>query len=101
MPGGDRTGPLGAGPRTGRGQGRCNGYKRSGFGNPAGAFRGGYGFRNRGAGRGWRNRFYATGTPAWVAPTPDDETVDLKAQADWLKAQLDIIQKRLDELKSE
>ena len=26
IPGGDRTGPTGAGPRTGRGLGYCNGY---------------------------------------------------------------------------
>ena len=31
MPGGDRTGPLGLGPRTGRGLGYCSGYNRPGF----------------------------------------------------------------------
>ncbi|MFN2267242.1 MAG: DUF5320 domain-containing protein, partial [Desulfonatronovibrio sp.] len=31
MPGGDRTGPLGQGPRTGRAQGFCSGSKTPGF----------------------------------------------------------------------
>ncbi|MFH1908755.1 MAG: DUF5320 domain-containing protein [Chloroflexota bacterium] len=100
MPGGDRTGPLGAGPRTGRGMGYCSGYDRPSFANPAPEFRGGYGFGRGGTGRGWRHRFYATGVPGWVTPTPEQETADLKAQADWLKGQLDAIQKRIEELTS-
>jgi hypothetical protein len=35
MPGGDRTGPLGYGPMTGRGAGYCAGYVTPGYGNPA------------------------------------------------------------------
>lgn len=100
MPGGDRTGPLGAGPRTGRGMGFCGGYQQPGYGFQAGGFRGGFGFGRAGAGRGWRNRFYATGIPGWVPPTPEQETADLKAQADMLKTQLDAIQKRIEELSS-
>ena len=98
MPGGDRTGPMGAGPGTGRGMGYCSGYDRPGFANPAPGFRGGFGFRRGGMGRGWRHRFYATGVPGWVALTPEQETADLKAQADWLKGQLDAIQKRIEEI---
>lgn len=100
MPGGDRTGPMGTGPRTGRGMGYCSGYNRPGFISQVAAFRGGFGFRNWGAGRGWRNRFFATGIPGWEAPTPEQETTDLKAQADLLKEQLDAIQRRIDELAS-
>ena len=100
MPGGDRTGPLGAGPRTGRGTGFCSGYNRPGFINQAAAFRGGFGFGSWGAGRGWRHRFYATGIPGYAAYTPEQEATDLKNQADWLKEQLDDIQKRIDELAS-
>jgi hypothetical protein len=72
MPGRDRTGPLGAGPRTGRGLGYCSGYNRPGFTNPNPVFRGGLGFGRRGMGRGWRHRFYATGIPGratYTSPT--------------------------------
>jgi len=100
MPGGDRTGPLGAGPRTGRGLGYCSGYNRPGFANPVPEGRGWLGFGYRGMGHGWRNRFYATGIPGWAAYTPEQEAADLKAQADWLKGQLEAIQKRLEELAS-
>lgn len=92
MPGYDRTGPQGAGPRTGRGMGYCNNY------NQAPVFQGRFGFGRGGAGRGWRHRFFATGVPGWVAPTLEQEADDLKAQADWLKSQLDAVQKRIDEL---
>lgn len=105
MPGGDRTGPAGAGPRTGRGMGYCSGYNRPGFSTPAfgnrGGFGYGYGYGRGGGGRGWRNRFYATGVPGWAAITPEQEGADLKAQADYLKAELDSIQKRLDDLEKE
>ena len=94
MPGGDRTGPLGAGPRTGRGMGYCDDYNQPGFASPAPGFRSGFGF----GGRGWRHRFYATGVPGWVTPTLEQETANLKAQADLLKGQLDAIQKRIEEI---
>jgi Family of unknown function (DUF5320) len=96
MPGRDRTGPLGAGPRTGRGLGYCSGYNQPGFTNPIPGFRSGFGV----GGRGWRHRFYATGVAGWITPTPEQETADLKAQADWLKGQLDAIQQRIEELTS-
>lgn len=100
MPGGDRTGPLGAGPRSGRGMGFCSGYNQPGFANQTPIYRGSFSFGNRGAGRGWRHRFFATDVSGWVQPAPDQETADLKAQADLLKAQLDVIQKRIEELAS-
>lgn len=64
MPGGDRTGPRGAGPMTGRAAGYCAGHGMPGFMNPqfgrgyggwAGAYgRGGFGGgRGRGFGRGF------------------------------------------------
>lgn len=105
MPRGDRTGPQGAGPRTGRGMGYCSGFNQPGFNqpgfaNPSLMGRGGLGFGWQGGGRGWRNRFYATGIPGWAPPTPEQETADLKAQAEWMKTQLDAIQKRIEELGS-
>lgn len=60
MPWGDRTGPWGAGPMTGRGFGFCAGYPAPGYLNPAG-----YGFGRWGRGRGFRRRFWATGLPGW------------------------------------
>ena len=56
MPRGDRTGPMGSGPMTGRGAGYCGGVGEPGFMNPAG----------RGGGRGRRHWFYATGLPGWA-----------------------------------
>ncbi|MBN2569425.1 MAG: DUF5320 domain-containing protein, partial [Deltaproteobacteria bacterium] len=70
MPGGDRRGPQGMGPMTGRAAGYCAGYPMPGFANPmvGGGFGGGLGrgsMYGRGGGRGWRNRFYATGLTGW------------------------------------
>ena len=66
MPGGDRTGPMGAGPMTGRGAGYCVGYAVPGYANamPGRGFGVGWG---GGWGRGWRWRHwaYATGLPGW------------------------------------
>jgi len=64
MPGGDRTGPMGAGPRTGRAAGFCAGYDVPGYMNPYGMYGGGWGGggwggggwgrgRGRGRGMGW------------------------------------------------
>ena len=51
MPGGDRTGPLGAGPRTGRAAGYCAGYGMPGYANPMPGYGYGMGY-GRGYGRG-------------------------------------------------
>lgn len=110
MPGGNRTGPMGMGPMSGRGAGYCSGYDMPGYANfgPGRAFRAGMGMGG-GWGRGWRHRnwYYATGVPGWArwgyapyaaAPTPETETEILRKQADWLKQQLDEIGQRLEEL---
>ncbi|HQE93657.1 MAG TPA: DUF5320 domain-containing protein [Anaerolineae bacterium] len=83
MPGGDRTGPQGLGPRTGRGLGDCE---------PLDQPRLGFGF---GRGRGRRYWARATGQPGWLrfggwgTPPPSvDESALLKAQAEQLQAQL-------------
>jgi hypothetical protein len=66
MPGGDRTGPWGFGPGSGRGLGYCSGYDRPGYMQPgfgAGMGRGGfaapYGGFGRGGGRGRGFRRFA------------------------------------------
>jgi len=58
MPRGDRTGPWGLGPRTGRAAGYCAGYPVPGFMNPIPGFGRGYGRgRGRGYGRGYGRGF--------------------------------------------
>jgi hypothetical protein len=125
MPRGDRTGPAGMGPRTGRGMGYCSGYSTPGYLNPGpgmGMGRGmggGRGGGMGGGGRGWRNMYYATGLPGWaragwapawgqppvapygVAPTAGDEAELLKAQAEYFERALDEIKTRLTELERE
>jgi len=120
MPCGDRTGPAGMGPMTGRAAGFCAGYPVSGYMNPTGGrgFGGrGRGFWGRGGGRGWRNWFYATGLPGWAragygwpvwsgvpfgldAPTvtAEQELDGLKQQAEYFQNALDGISKRIEEL---
>jgi hypothetical protein len=63
MPWGDRTGPAGLGPMTGRAAGYCAGYPVPGFANP---YVGGWGWgmgwgRGRGRGRGWGFRGWGRG----------------------------------------
>ena len=107
MPRGNRTGPMGMGPMTGRAAGYCAGYPVPGNLNPffVGGPRGrGFG----GAGRGWCHWYYATGLPGWIRfgslqqPTqnidPEMEKQMLGRQAESLQAQLDIIRKRLEEM---
>jgi len=110
MPGLDGTGPMGAGPMTGGGWGRCNPSGRSfalpRFGGGRG-FRGGYGpgfGRGRGYGRGfgWRGAYPPTG--GWYGTygvNPEDEANMLKGEADAVKSELDAINRRIDELQSE
>ena len=118
MPRGDGTGPMGAGPMTGRGAGFCAGFRMPGFVN---RWMGGGGFGRMGGGRGgrggrgWRNRFFATGLTGWQragmgwnpaassgqagpAETNDREIDMLKGQAEYLENMLTDIRKRMDEL---
>jgi hypothetical protein len=61
MPGGDRTGPQGMGPMTGRGAGFCGGYAGAGFENPVPGRGFGRGMgRSRGMGFG-RGRGFGDG----------------------------------------
>lgn len=113
MPGGDRTGPMGMGPMTGRGAGYCAGYGAAGFVNRmfGGAFFG----RGRGGGRGWRNMFYATGLPGWARVgvgvagaalaagafrfmTREQELDVLQQEADQAAGVLESIRQRISEL---
>ncbi len=93
MPWGDRTGPLGMGPRTGRGLGYCGGFLSPGF-----VWGRGRGWRwcarfFGGFGRGWR---WLTGFPFFRAEVKEKEI--LKREAELLRQELDAVQKRLSEL---
>jgi len=112
MPGGDRTGPLGMGPMTGRGMGYCAGYGMPGYSWPGyGAGRGGIPWgcgRGRvfGGGRGfwWRARAWAyppipAYAPRWNAPyAPEQEKAVLKEELSLLEEEMNSLRKRLEEL---
>ena len=122
MPGGDRTGPMGMGPLTGRGAGFCAGYDAPGYGNPIpgrGFGRHFWGRGWRGGGRGWRHWYYATGLPGWMrlgfgwpappmaaawgaGPMPSEQELQvLRDHAEALKAEVDQISVRIEELEKE
>lgn len=123
MPGGDRTGPAGFGPVTGRGAGFCAGYSMPGYASPVSG-RGmgmGRGRGFRGGGRGRRNWFYATGAPGWSRAAQgmpawggyggsaggypyssgagaEQEQEALKQQADYLQQSLNDVNQRIQKL---
>ena len=110
MPGGDRTGPQGMGPMTGRGAGFCANYGTPGSGNPG--FRQGFSFGA--GGRGRRNRVFAPRLPGWrwlagaAGPgrrayplreeAPQSEWEALQEQARYLEDCLKDIQARMENL---
>jgi len=121
VPWGDRTGPAGAGPMTGRGLGYCAGYPHPGYAAPGvggmGLGRGygrGAGWGGRGGGWRHRNQFYATGVPGFARagyapyppqgyyepPTPEQEREALSHAAEELKTELSEIEKRLKDLEA-
>lgn len=124
MPRGDRTGPAGMGPMTGRAAGYCAGYGVPGYANPAfgrgfgrGYGRGwgmgmGLGFRG-GRGRGWVGPAVAPAGGYWgpgyapntpyvpQAPSPQQEMEYLRQQAEEMGQMLEQIQNRITELEKE
>jgi hypothetical protein len=114
MPGGDRMGPWGAGPMTGRAAGFCAGHGMPGYANPMPgrgmAFGRGWARGGRGGGMAWGRRGgrgYWSGPwgqemqGRWMpyaestAPLPETEVHALKARADALQAELERVQERL------
>jgi len=116
MPWGNRTGPMGFGPMTGRGMGYCAGFDKPGFVNPGPGFGRGFGF---GRGRGFGRRFWGFARPAYPAdpvapartvpvqygPAPaqyeyvkEDEIADLKADKEMIEREMKAINERLKEL---
>jgi hypothetical protein len=112
MPGGDRTGPAGQGPMTGRAAGYCAGYDRPGYMNPypRGGFGRGWGRGfgrgmgwGRGWGRGWAQPGYAPGyypqqAPAYEHPSREDELRMLRDQLKYAEEDMKAMQKRIAEL---
>ncbi len=108
MPRGDKTGPEGQGPMTGRGLGFCAGYPNPGFANnffgrgigTSRFFGRGLGMGFRG-GRGQSGNYYPNQYPAPQALSKKDELNIMEVQAKNLKKELDEIHMRISELKSE
>ncbi len=121
MPAGDRTGPSGMGPMTGRGMGYCAGNEAPGYASPAPGRGGGLGRRGgfrRGGGFGLGNMFHATGLPGrtgWGSPcgygdpyntgaqlvdSSESELDFLKREAMALKQRLEQVQERMDRLEA-
>ena len=106
MPRGDRTGPAGMGPMTGRAAGYCAGYGVPGYMNPYGGRMGG--------GFGWgRGRAWGYGPPAafWGAPygvypsappySAEQERQALQSQVKFFEDQIAALKTRIEELGSE
>jgi len=96
MPGGDRTGPLGQGPMTGRQLGFClDQYQR---GNMFRQMGGGFG---RGNGMGFRKTFPRFNQPYPEAFSSEKEVEVLNKQAKSLRETLIQVEKRLSQLEKE
>lgn len=108
MPAGDRTGPRGQGPMTGRAFGNCVGHDSPENKNEFGYYGRGFGFgrgmgRHRGFGRGGYRDWPFTGynpTPYWIQDR-EMEIKMLKSQAEELKSIQKAIGERLDALEKE
>ncbi len=104
---GDKTGPDGQGPMTGRGLGYCAGYSTPGYMHniPGRGMRRGLGF-GRGLGLGFRGGRgqeyypYSLRPSPYSVPTKEEELYMLKAQAENLKKGLQEIQKCISELET-
>ena len=103
MPRGDRTGPDGMGPMTGRGLGYCAGYNSPGYTRGYGQ---GFG-RGRGFGRGYRQEYgrrygfeRRSYYPIQDYPEVSEKTY-LENEIKILGDQLKSLEKRLSEMKKE
>jgi len=107
MPGFDRTGPEGRGSMTGRGAGYCAGNETPQFANRGlgyGRGRGGMRGLGRGFGFGWGRRatpFYPPYDYDSYPLTKEEEIQALKTQSDQLRKELDSVNERVQELKTD
>jgi hypothetical protein len=89
MPGYDRSGPMGEGPMTGRGLGRCGRGRMSRPGSGGGY--GGYGMR----GIRRRGRWFEGADFRWDTPGAATETERMKQYAEELEAELSAVRRSL------
>jgi hypothetical protein len=114
MPRGDRTGPDGEGPMTGRARGYCAGYPAPGYASgPLGGRGRGMGFGRgggprRGRGFGWRRyvpfpQTFVLDEPysGYSKPTKEEEKVYLEKAMKEFEEDLKEIRDRLKELQKE
>ena len=106
MPGGDRTGPEGRGPMTGRRLGYCTGYQNPGYENPR------YGL-GRGFGRGYWGRgrrfsygprypdFYDNPNMYPQNISKEEEKTYLEDTIKNLEEEIKLIRKRIEEISKE
>lgn len=95
MPRGNGTGPMGQGPRTGRGAGFCAGYDTPRYGGRFGAgFGHGYG-RGQGRGFGFQQRMRAAMSNEL---TTENEKAFLQNRVEILTREIENANKRLAEL---
>lgn len=103
MPRGDRTGPIGMGPMSGRGAGFCAGFAMAGFMNPGNASCGmgfgrgcgGWGFGRTHGFKGALGGAYFS-QPAYQEPPAVNEKDYLSSQAKYLEKELQKVKKRLE-----
>lgn len=111
MPGRDQTGPLGEGPMTGGGWGPCAGVggRPVGGGPRFGRALSAVGTGVAGRGRGFRNRFNATGIPfsaQQASPTQpvagrEQDVAGLQEEVTHLRSMLSEVEQRLKRLEKE
>lgn len=107
MPGGDRTGPRGEGPRAGRGLGFCSGYRTPGY--TKGIPRGGGGFgrgRGFGFGRGFGRGFgYSKGyvppasAPSDYAGASVNANQEPQSEKEYLEREVEVLQNELEAMR--
>ena len=96
MPGGDRTGPRGEGPMTGRGLGYCAEGSRAPM---RGAFGMGQG-RGFGRGRGFARAIPPNAAPLAHVPSKEQQTKNLEQQKAAAEQRLKEIERQLEDLKN-
>ena len=110
MPGGDRRGPAGFGPMSGRRMGYCAGYEVPGFANWGPGRGGGFGYgrgmgrgfgAGRGFGRGYGRGFAAYDLPVAAPYSEASEKTFIQNEINVLKEQLESFEARLSELNKE
>jgi hypothetical protein len=109
MPRGDKTGPNGLGPMTGRAAGYCAGYSIPGYANPTIGYGRGMARRlRRGAGRGFGRRglfpvsrpIVQTASPKQEIAALEDYQKQLEEEKNQIKKEEENIKSRIEELKN-